>query len=104
MTPLPAAVAAATNAPPTRHVVVVENSAHMKDRREPTADLLSRMLLDGFRGRMRIGEVVELWTLEEEVITLQVISSDYVIVSRYQPLQFIEKLVRESSCPVILLA
>jgi hypothetical protein len=27
------------------------------------------MLLDGFRGRMRIGEVVELWTLEEEVIT-----------------------------------
>jgi hypothetical protein len=40
----------------------------------------------------------------EEMITLQAISSDYVIVSRCQPLQFIEKLVRESSCPVILLA
>lgn len=40
----------------------------------------------------------------EEVIALQVISSDYVIVSRYQPLQFIEKLVRESLCPVILVA
>ena len=40
----------------------------------------------------------------EEVIALQVTSSDYVIVSRYQPLQFIEKLVRESICPVILVA
>jgi len=67
--PVSGTAAPSTNAPPTRHVVVVENSANMKAQREPTADLVSRMMLDGFRGRMRVGEVVELWVIEEEVNT-----------------------------------
>jgi hypothetical protein len=41
----------------------------MKAQREQTADLVSRMLLDGFRGRIRIGEVVEMWVVEEDVTT-----------------------------------
>jgi hypothetical protein len=52
-----------------RHVVVVENSAAMGEQREQTADLLSRLFLDGFHGRAQLGDVIELWVVDENVET-----------------------------------
>lgn len=56
-------------AAPVHHVIVVENTTRMKAQREQTADLVSRSMLDGFHGRARIGEIVELWIVEGGQIT-----------------------------------
>lgn len=69
LVPFPARAASSTNGPPTRHVIVVENSAHMKAQREQAADLVSRLMLDGFRRRIQVGEVVELWVIENDINT-----------------------------------
>jgi hypothetical protein len=41
----------------------------MREQREQTADLLSRLFLDGFRGRAQLGDVVELWVLGQNIQT-----------------------------------
>ncbi len=64
-------IAQAANSPaaPVRHVVIVENSTSMREQREQTADLLSRLFLDGFRGRAQPGDVIELWIVDQNVQT-----------------------------------
>lgn len=54
---------------PVRHVVIVENSTSMREQREQAADLLSRLFLDGFRGRAQLGDVIELWVLDQNIQT-----------------------------------
>ena len=63
------AAPAAPARPPVRHVIIVENTKNMDRQREQSADIASRLILDGFGRRARPGDGVQLWLVEDQVRT-----------------------------------
>lgn len=64
-----AAAALARDRRPVRHMIVVENTKNMDRQREQSADIVSRLILQGFGQRARPGDGVELWLVDDQVRT-----------------------------------
>jgi hypothetical protein len=69
LVPALGAAPSATAHRPVRHVIIVENTKNMDRQRGQSADIASRLILDGFGRRARPGDGVELWLVEDQVRT-----------------------------------